>query len=184
MESRKSAMRVQANHVAFGIMNERNETVLADGEFLFEDFAPVLRGPRRFFRAINASKVNNHGIAGGPAVTRHLDKRACASGQFAFHGESEHFNDGTIKGLKLDVQNVLVKALRPCQVINVDLKPANWISFRNHGTILLRSAGFCKKEDRDGPATKIAKVWNPAGLSKILWRPFSVIGFHYETPSR
>jgi hypothetical protein len=123
---------VQADHVAFGIVYQGDETVLADGEFFLEDFAAVLHSARGFDGAIGAGEVDEDGVTRWTTIAGHLDECSWATWEIAFHRECKHLNYGGIERLQFHSKNGLVKALCPGEVVDVDFKPTDWITFWSH----------------------------------------------------
>jgi hypothetical protein len=115
---------VQADHVAFAVVNEGDVAVLADGKFGFVDFASVLRGALGFDGAIGCVEVND-----GPAHFRfdpgHVNESARTSGRGVMHGEREHFDNWAREFGELNFENSFVKFLGAVHVLDVNLKPSD-----------------------------------------------------------
>lgn len=122
---------MEADQVPFGIVNERDKAVIADGEFLFKYFAAVLGGAGCFDSTIETAKVYYHSIAGRTAAI-HFYESTGATGEITFHGEGEHFDDRAIKGLEFNLENVFVKDAGAGEIIDVNFKPADGISLWVH----------------------------------------------------
>ena len=60
---RVSLHRMQANHIAFGIANERNKTIFANGEFFLDDLTPVFLDPASFDGAVDTGEIHQSAVA-------------------------------------------------------------------------------------------------------------------------
>jgi hypothetical protein len=76
--------RMQAHHIAFGVLDEGDEAILADGIFLLHHFASMLCGASGFHRAIGAREVNDRaGATGVLALHFHQGESGQATPDFS-----------------------------------------------------------------------------------------------------
>ena len=109
----------------FGVVDEGDEAVLADGEFFFEDASAVFGGAAGFDGAVEAGEVDDNGIAGGAFGAWHFDEGAGGAGEVAGHGEGEHFDGGAVEGLEFYLEDGFVEGMGAGEVIDVDFEPAD-----------------------------------------------------------
>ena len=56
---------MQGDRVAFGVLDEGDEAVFPDGEFLFHHLATILRGATGFHGAIEAGEIDDCAASAG-----------------------------------------------------------------------------------------------------------------------
>ena len=130
---------MQPDHVPLGVRDQRDETVLADGEFLFEYTAARRHHARGLRGAVLAREINQR----APSTRRaawHMNERTGRAIARVVHSERPHFQLWSRKFFELRSEDVFVKRLRAIHVLNIDFKPTDRIVFHSGESFGLRSA--------------------------------------------
>jgi hypothetical protein len=140
-----SRHRMNADHVPFGIEDEGDVTIVADGEFFAKDLSAVGTDAASLFSTVLAGEINERAAATGSAAF-HLAKSSGAAGIPRVHGTGErpHFQLGSFtvqfgarERLEFDLQHAFIKGFRAGHLGYINFKPADRITFWIHDDVLL-----------------------------------------------
>src|SRR6478672_1134980 len=117
---------MQAEHVAFAIVNKRNESILADREFWLMDPAAELDDASLLDGAISTTEVNQRAVA-TRRYALHFHQSARAAHAILLHWKTPQFEIGGIQPFQFDFEDGLVEFLRTIHVLHIDFEPANGV---------------------------------------------------------
>jgi hypothetical protein len=127
---------MKTDHIAFGVVNEGDESVFSDGELFLEDSAAVLGGAGGFDCAIGAAEIDDHAVTLWAVTAGHFDESASATWKITRHGKGEHLDGRAAEVLEFYFKDFLVEGLRTGEVIDIDLEPTDCKALRSHGWML------------------------------------------------
>lgn len=123
---------VEANGIALGVTGDGDETVLANGKFLFENRAAIQCDSLRFNRAVLATEVNQRPTTASCAAF-HFAERPVAAVLLRTTRKHPHFQPGVIcrgiaQRLQFPGKNSFVKGFSAGHVIDIDFEPTDGIA--------------------------------------------------------
>src|SRR5688500_14289489 len=116
--------RVQAEHVALGVVDEGHEAVLPDRELGLLHPPARLLDPRLFGRAVLADEVDQRAVA-ARGEARHAHQRTRRAGSILGARERPHLQPAGLELLELAAEDSLVERAGARHVLHVDLEPAD-----------------------------------------------------------
>src|ERR1035438_8845153 len=127
---------MKANHVAFGVNDQGDESILANRKLILEYLTTIFHGACCLDGTVLTTKIYNRAAA-ARILAFHFNQSSGTSIAFRPPRKSQHLDDGTRQGSELDLKSLLVKRLRSFHVLNIYFKPTDWVSLIYHRCILL-----------------------------------------------
>lgn len=123
--------RVETDHIAIRIENQRDVTIFSDGHFIEMNATAIGHDSGSFHCAVVAGKVDD-GAASAGVLVLHFAESSCAAGLIltADSGENPHFEIGIRGGefFQSDLEDVLVKGFGSLHVLDIKFEPADGIT--------------------------------------------------------